>query len=370
MTATSRRIDYHGRLDGRTELGDGSVRFTARLTRVGVFDYGDHKELRTEEEVFDEKTLDSFRGLAVTDGHAAWIDADNWRTHAKGHVGDDVRRDGEYVVASVVIKDAALLKKIDAKERAEVSMGYSVDVEPSKGRTDDGEDYDSIQKNIRGNHAAIGPRDWGRAGPNVRLLDGSYALAMSDPQKRIDAPSNEKTDAAKLDEAQKKIGELETERDGEKTRADAAEVKSATLEAERDAARKDADEAKKSLETQKASEQTRVDARVDLILRAKAIHPKLDAKGTDREIREAALRHVDASANFEGKADAYVEAAFDIATKKVADEREALGAVQTTVTTPAATKSKLDEAEERAAKERAERNKDGPPVCAVLVRKN
>lgn len=44
MNRTQRYDFIAAKLDGRTELGDGSVRFNARLTRTGVFDYGDHKD--------------------------------------------------------------------------------------------------------------------------------------------------------------------------------------------------------------------------------------------------------------------------------------------------------------------------------------
>lgn len=156
------------KLDAVTTLGDGSLRIPARLSRVGVQDYGGHREARFAEDVFAPAALDSFRGLVVTDGHRAWVDATNWKTYAIGHVADDVRRDGIYVAASLVIADADAQQKILRGELQEISMGYAVELEKAPGVLD-GQAYDYVQRDIVGNHAALGGVDWGRAGPEVRL---------------------------------------------------------------------------------------------------------------------------------------------------------------------------------------------------------
>lgn len=366
--STTRRVDFHGKLDGRTELGDGSVRFNARLTRIGVFDYGDHKELRTEDEVFSKEALDSFKGLAVTVGHVAWIDGENWREHAIGHIGDDVRRDGEYVAASLIVKSGDALKQIDGKKLVEISMGYSVDLDETKGKTDAGEEYDSVQKNIRGNHAALGPEQWGRAGANVRLLDGAaYSPDMTTAGQRLDAPTEKDLTDARTDaaDARKERDTARADRDAEKKRAD-------TLEAERDAARRDADKAKKDLEDAKKAEDARVDARIALVDSARSILGKefSHAGKSDRDIRVAALKKVDASFKDEGKSDDYVAAAFDLATKQVDGERASLGAINETSTNPGAQpKSKVDEAYAKADEEARKAHEAGPPATAAWVRK-
>lgn len=452
---TARRIDFHGKLDGRTELGDGSVRFNARLTRIGVFDYGSHRELRREEDVFDQAALDSFKGLAVTVGHVAWLDASNWREHAIGHVGDDVRRDGDYVAATLIVKDKKAIEKIDAKQLVEISMGYSVDLDETPGRTDAGEDYDAIQKNIRGNHAALGPKDWGRMGRDVKLLDGTaykdatprypegtrvrslvdhmpgmkgavgvvriaregtppyygvqfdgerevhkwlaedevekaagepaaegkgmamgdsraaYAPGMSGQNgQRFDAPTDKDLTDARSDAAAARADAdtLRKERDTARAERDDAKKRADTLEAERDAAKRDADKAKKDLDDAKKVEDARVDARIALVDSARSILGKdFDHKGkSDREIRVAVLAKVDSKIDFTGKSDDYVAAAFDLATKKVDGERAALGGVNQIASTPAAQKSKIDEAYERAEEEARKAHEAGPPAGAMV----
>lgn len=371
---SERRIDFHGKLDGRTELGDGSVRFNARLTRVGVFDYGSHRELRTPDEVFSQAALDSFKGLTVTVGHVAWLDATNWREHAIGHVGDDVRRDGDYVAATLIVKDKKALEKIDAKSLAEISMGYSVDLDETPGRTDAGEDYDAVQTNIRGNHAALGPENWGRAGANVRLLDGAaYAPGMTTPGQRFDAPTDKDLTDARADAtaARADADTLRKERDTARTERDDAKKRADTLEAERDAARREATDAKKALEDAKKDEAARIDARVALIDAARGVLGKdFDAKGkSDREVRIAVLAKVDSKIDFTGKSDDYVAASFDLATKKVDSEREALGGVNQTASTPTTQKSKVDEAYEKADAEARKAAQAGPPEAASFTLK-
>lgn len=352
-----KRIDFIGRLDGRTELGDGSVRFSARLTRTGVFQYGDHAELRLPEEVFAAKALDSFKGLVVTDGHRAWVDSENWKELAIGHVGDDVKQDGEYVVASVIVKDRAALARIDAGDLAEISMGYGVELEPTSGTTEDGQAYDSIQRGISGNHAALGPVDWGRAGPNVKLLDGAaYALGtMADPVKRADAPLN--SDAADLAASRADADAVRKERDVARAERDAAAKRADTAEAERDAAKKDVEKAKTDAAETAKAEASRVDERVTLLDSAKSILGTETAfvGKTDREVRVAALVKVDPASNFDGKSDDYVTAAFDIAVKSVKTDRAALGDLNEVTALPVAHADASESEIDKSKRENAER---------------
>lgn len=348
-----KRIDFVGRLDGRTELGDGSVRYQARLTRVGVFDYGDHRELRLPEDVFHADALASFRGLVVTDGHRAWVDSKNWKDYAIGHVGDDVRKsdDGVHVEASVILKDAAAIARADTGELAEISMGYAVNLEPTKGEVD-GVKYDSIQRDIRGNHAALGPDAWGRAGASVRLLDGAaYGRDMSTPAntpaQRIDAPSQNEDQIRKdLDASRSDADSARKERDAAKADLVAANKRADKAEAERDAAKLDA---AKATEDAKKTD-ARVEARVQLVDSARGILGKefSFAGKSDRDVRVAALTKVDPNAKFDGKSDDYVAARFDLATETVTTERAALASVNETITQPTqnedATESVIDKA--------------------------
>ncbi len=342
-----RRFDFNGRFDNRQELGDGSVKFSARLTRTGVFDYGDHKEARFPDEVFKEDALNSFKGLTITEGHAAWVNPENWKEIAVGHIADDVHQDGEHVAASLIIKDKRTLAKIDAGELVELSMGYSVELEQSRGKTDSGEEYDSIQRGIRGNHAALGPKNWGRAGTSARLLDGTYALPEMTTQ-RIDAP-------AELDA-------LRAERDSANKRADKAE-------AERDTAKKEAADAKTRSDAAEASFQERVAARVDLQERARVVlgaDYKFASK-SDKEIRIDALKKVDSDFTPEGKTDAYLEVRFDLDCKRVKSAQADLASTNTAIADAqnAPVEDPISAAQKRVDEENKKRNANGAPLGAL-----
>lgn len=386
-TARSQRFDFTGRLDGKTVLGDGSVRYTARLTRTGVFDYGDHKELRRPEDVFKKDAIDSFKGVAVTIGHRAFVEPDNWKDVAVGHVGDDVHRDGEFLAASLVVKDEGALRWIDeqkAKEDGgvELSMGYTVDLLDEPGRTDAGEEYDAVQTNIVGNHAALGPSDWGRAGRAVRLLDGAAYAALDMAEKRIDAPSNSDDSTLRSDLAsaradadaiRKERDDARKEREAARADVDAQKSRADKAEAERDAAKADAAKEKARADAAEASVDAKCAARLALLDGARIIlGAEYDAKGkTDREVRVAALMKLDATFDAKEKSDDYVNARFDIALESSKKDRGALAAVQTATTPvggPTVEKSRLDEALEKQEKARSEQSSGGPPPGA-LVRK-
>jgi len=128
----------------------------AIIARLGVQDYGDHTELRLEEEVFDPASMASFEGVALTVGHAAWIDSDNFDDLAVGYVRN-VRRDGDYLAADLVILDEAIAARVLSGDLAELSAGYGVDLDKVNGEP-------FVQRNIRANHVALGPKNWARCG--------------------------------------------------------------------------------------------------------------------------------------------------------------------------------------------------------------
>lgn len=182
--ATALRIDYADIPStdlGPVGLGDGSVRIPAYLARTGVQSYrfadgSLMREYRPPEEVFAEASLASWRGLTLTDGHPTGpVLPDNWRALSVGHVGDDIAPEESRLVAgSVIVKDAKVIRKIADGELKEISCGYVAELDFTPGVTPDGEPYDAIQRNIRGNHVALGPRGWGRAGNEVALnMDGA-----------------------------------------------------------------------------------------------------------------------------------------------------------------------------------------------------
>jgi hypothetical protein len=248
------RID-NSSLSKATKLPSGALRIPAYLSRVGIFEYkradgSVFKELRQPEEVFAPASIDSFRGAPLTIGHPGKVTADSWKAVAVGHVSDAIipeEADGkQFLAASVIIQDATTIAQIEAGELVELSCGYECESDPTPGEFD-GQRYDAIQRNIVGNHVAIGPKDWGRAGPDVRMyLDSACSVQSSiqsaagaivtipaeghtfkEIDRTIDLSSSpittdSKADNVELSEALKKIDELTAERDALSAAKDAA----------------------------------------------------------------------------------------------------------------------------------------------------
>lgn len=121
---------------------------------------------RRPEDVFDPAAIASFEGKDVTYTHPPEMLApENQSSYSKGHA-ENVRREGDFLVADLHLKDPTLISEVRNGILREVSCGYLCDYAPS------GAGY--RQTNIRGNHIAIVPR--GRAGHDVAIKDSAAGL--------------------------------------------------------------------------------------------------------------------------------------------------------------------------------------------------
>ncbi|EIX9631715.1 TPA: DUF2213 domain-containing protein [Klebsiella pneumoniae] len=169
----------------RFQLADGSVLFKdVPIGRTGEQVYGaeelpeiepDSQGLivvrRTPEEVFSERTIASFEGMAVTIGHPKdfsgniiFVTPSNWRQLANGHI-QNVRRgsgeQGDLLLADVIAKTPEAIQAVEDGDD-EVSCGYDADYRQiSPGIAE--------QYAITGNHLALVPN--GRAGSRCALGD-------------------------------------------------------------------------------------------------------------------------------------------------------------------------------------------------------
>lgn len=181
---TLRRLDYLSRDPapsmGQVEvLGSGGLRIPAAFTRIGVFHYWEDGqwigELRLPEEVFAAASLASLRGVPLTQLHPAGpVTRETWPLVARGHV-EDVYVDGIHVRGHVIAAHPELCRDIESGALSELSCGYSAEGIEEPGEYA-GVPYRRIQIKIRYDHVAVGPKDWARGGPTVRLaLDGGPA---------------------------------------------------------------------------------------------------------------------------------------------------------------------------------------------------
>lgn len=301
------------------KTGDGGLRIPARIARTGLqtYTYTDGKrevEYRPESEVFDAAALESFQGVSVTRGHpSTGVDVATWKKDAVGHVADNVRQDGAFVAADLIVKDPEVVKAVLDGTLTELSCGYTcrTDAEPGEWN---GMKYDRVQREIRGNHVALGPKDWGRAGNDVRLYldstEGADTIAGYNDFAAADV-AEEKTDS--MTDAEKAA--LKAKQD-----AEAAE-KAATVPvtmydkvlAERDALQAKVDT--HATEAQAAAERfdAAVSARVALQEKASAYLAKdfVFAGKSDAEIMTACIQKSDEKFDAKDRSAAYLAGRFD-----------------------------------------------------------
>jgi hypothetical protein len=169
-------------LDRPRKTADGYLVARARASRSGIYEYlgrevdpegntfaADQvvKVYRSEDEVFAKDSVSSFLMKPVTNDHPSQpVTADNWRDFAKGVVGKALR-DGEYLAFDIVLMDKATIADVEQGKR-ELSNGYASLIDFTPGEVN-GQQYDAVQKQIRGNHVAV--VDKGRAGPMCRIGD-------------------------------------------------------------------------------------------------------------------------------------------------------------------------------------------------------
>lgn len=181
------------------------------LSKTGVFDYlGSelpgapdpakvYRVLRPPEELGSPETIASFSLVPVVDEHT-WIGPGGTPVDNKpvyGVSGEGVEFDGTYLTAPLKIFN------LPPDPKAELSCGYACEYDWTPG-TWNGEPYDAVQRNIRGNHVAL---VWeGRMGPEVRVLDHLPTIAFDSLEyvKMADAPDN----TAAVEALTQQVGEL------------------------------------------------------------------------------------------------------------------------------------------------------------------
>ena len=164
------RFDFNGSSGEFKRTPQGFLRINARLTRTGIFSYESGREYRSEEEVFRADAMESLKGAPVTDLHPSENGAENFLTSTNARdliigITETVERDGPYLKGSLLIFHEDAIKAIENGDRKEISLGYKCRLDLTPGYIA-GEAYDALQRDIVINHVAIGPRGWGRAGPD------------------------------------------------------------------------------------------------------------------------------------------------------------------------------------------------------------
>ena len=303
---------------------DGYLVAEASVARTGIQFYsanelgmdGDPNKVirvyRPPEEVFATDAMASYAHRPVTVDHpSVMVDATNWKEFAKGQTGDEVLRDGEFVRVPLMLMDKAAISDWQNGKR-ELSMGYTMDLRITDGKTPDGQQYDAVQTNLRMNHLALVTR--ARGGSQLRLGDNKPEDSnMSDVKLTtitVDGLSVETTDAGA-----QAISKLTHElADARKAKEDSQKAHDDALAAkDKELATKDAEiDDLKSKTLSDADIDQRVNDRADLIATAKQIADKDYTGKSDNDIRKIAVIAKLGADAVDGKSVDYVQARFDI----------------------------------------------------------
>jgi hypothetical protein len=303
-----RRTDYLGRIsfdkaeadkEGvfvAEETEEGFLRVDGRISRSGVQPYADAdgnrwNEFRPDSEVFSPDSMKSFQLKVITENHPdEMVTIDNVAEVQRGHTGTDVRRDEDFLRSSMLITNKDAIKSAKDGSVAELSAGYTADVRLEDGVSPDGQAYQAVQENIRGNHVA--KVDAGRCGPECRLLTRGDAAQLQHDIPRKDSPMpkfnvngqdielDEETSArlaAMLEQTagagdQEMPGEGGGEEEEEKEESQSAPTPPSPVVSSHDSElRARVDVLETELKKQKDTETHRIDARVSIVSNARKI---------------------------------------------------------------------------------------------------
>lgn len=320
-------------VSGTRRTADGYLIAEAKSVRTGIQLYsGDEvgkpemqvvRVYRPADQVFADASLQSFTHAPVTMNHPdEAVTSDNWKELAVGEVSTAAKKDGEWVHLPLILKDAAAISSVESGKR-ELSAGYTCELVWGDGVTPDGQEFNATQTNIKINHLAIVDR--ARAGSQARIGDGaswgaSPFTSDHNPKKEtimtlktvtVDGIPVEVTDqgATVITTLQKRLEDAAAKM----STADAAHL-AAIAAKDAELAKKDAElDATKAKVLSDADIDKRVQDRADLVAVAAVIAKDVKTAGlSDAAIRKAVVTAKLGDAAVAGKADAYIDARFDI----------------------------------------------------------
>ena len=313
----------------REYTDEGFLKVPGRVARTGIQDYlaselgleGDPsrivKVFRPADEVFNPNSLDSYNHVDVTNDHPGkLVDSQNFKTVTVGVVASAGVQDGDFVQTDLIIKDADAIKLIESG-KAQLSAGYTAEYVKESGTTNDGVDYEFVQRDIKINHVAL--VDNARAGSMARIFDNKPSevklmLVTLDNGRAVEV---EDAVAAQVEDCVKRLTDAA---EAEKEKADKMEAKADAMEEENE-------------ELKKKSSDTAINDRILIISTtmdaARILAGKeFTCKSLDSvEIKRAALAANKTDKDFSDQSAAYIEASFDMEMekKKAEDEEEEEG---------------------------------------------
>ncbi|QDH14116.1 DUF2213 domain-containing protein [Formicincola oecophyllae] len=136
----------------------------------------------------------TFNGLQVLDGHAPVSASQPERERTVGAMGRDATFKHPYLTNSLTVWDAQAIKRILDGSQRELSCAYHYRPDMTPGTTPEGQPYDGVMRDIKGNHLALVPD--GRAGPDVLVADAMPAELAPTTLSKGETMPDSKTEGA------------------------------------------------------------------------------------------------------------------------------------------------------------------------------
>lgn len=299
-------------VSGTRRTADGFLVAEARSVRTGIQLYTGAevgkpempvvRVYRPADQVFADASLQSFTHAPVTMDHPKDpVTADNWKNLAVGEVSTAAKKDGEWVHLPLILKDASAISAVESGKR-ELSAGYTCELVWGDGVAPDGQAYDAQQQNIKINHLAIVDR--ARAGSQARIGDAASDKWGAAPISTTDKETVDMTDALRTvvvdglsvqttDQGAQAIARLQKDLESSTAKLSAADAAHTAALAKKD----------EEIGTLKAENQKLKDGqlkpedidrmvadRASLIETVKTIDSKIEIKGSDADLRRAAVK--------------------------------------------------------------------------------
>lgn len=133
--------------------------------------------LRCPEEL--AKAAHTFNNIPLLNKHVPFTVDEHDKEIIVGATGTQCTFEAPFLKNALVVWDSLSIAGIETKDQCELSSAYRYDADMTPG-TYEGQPYDGVMRNIRGNHVAL--VEVGRAGPDVVVSDANPFIQTTEYQ--------------------------------------------------------------------------------------------------------------------------------------------------------------------------------------------
>lgn len=170
---SARSIDADGRLHvSKTNISKANVcpyfgREIPNWQELGLDGDKVYRLYRDPEEL--AKGASTFNNLPILNKHIRVTVEEPKQENVVGSIGSDVSFSAPFLQASLSFWVASAIAGIESEQQCELSPAYYYRADMTPGTAPDGEAFDGVMRDIKGNHLAL--VEAGRAGPDVYVAD-------------------------------------------------------------------------------------------------------------------------------------------------------------------------------------------------------